>query len=76
MKTNKFGKIDTEDIPSSAIEVPVKINDCGKIYETIWYAGLLSSLFEKGNGVVRPSVDMVMIDVTNSKDKKTENDDY
>jgi len=64
MKTNEYGVIETDDVPPTAIEVPVKIDDNGKIYETIWYAGILSSLFEEGKGIVRPSVDMVMIDVT------------
>ena len=41
LKDNIYGQLDTEDIPPSAIEVPVKINDNGTMYNTIWYAGIL-----------------------------------
>ncbi len=65
---NIFGRIGTKDIPSNTIEVPVKIVDVvdgGREYKTIWYAGFISSLIEEPQ-IVRPSVDWIMIDVTNS----------
>jgi len=49
--------------------VPVIIDDNGKDYKTIWYAGLICSLVEEPE-VVRPSLDWLIIDVTNSKEKE------
>jgi len=62
--------MNTNDIPPCAIEVPVKIDDNGTKYKTIWYAGILQTLIEVDKSAIRPSVDWLMIDVTNSKDIK------
>jgi len=41
--THDFGKVDTGNIPSSTVEVPVTIDDNGKEYKTILYAGAITS---------------------------------
>lgn len=50
-----FGKVETSDIPPSVVSVPVKIDDNGKKYDTIFYTGLLSiSVDDKGKSL-RPN---------------------
>lgn len=72
VKTNSFGRINTNDIPSSTVEFPVTINDNGQIYETVFYAGSIASAFTQDkenndNVKIEPSLDWAIIDVTHSK---------
>jgi len=68
-KKKSYGKMDTNDVPLSAVEVPVKIDDNGKIYKTIFYGGLLVCQIEKD--AIRPSLDWALIDITNPKEVKS-----
>eukprot|EP00448_Togula_jolla_P033045 CAMPEP_0170622032 /NCGR_PEP_ID=MMETSP0224-20130122/28912_1 /TAXON_ID=285029 /ORGANISM="Togula jolla, Strain CCCM 725" /LENGTH=360 /DNA_ID=CAMNT_0010948319 /DNA_START=58 /DNA_END=1140 /DNA_ORIENTATION=- len=61
-RSNNFGKLDITKVPVSAVEVPVKVDDNGTIYETILYAGAIV-----GHSVedrMLPSLDWALIDVT------------
>jgi hypothetical protein len=59
-----YGQIDTSKIPASAVEVPVLINDNGRKYKTILYAGSLVSTFEEKESKMGSSLDWALIDIT------------
>ena len=59
-------------IPICAVEVPVKINDRGRIYNTIFYGGFLLSGFDITKDSIYPQLDWAIIDATNDKPKKVE----
>lgn len=63
-ETSEWGFIDTNKVPSSMVDVPVKIDDNGREYETILYAGSIMGRYNQEINEVRPSVDLVLIDVT------------
>lgn len=63
MNTGKFGIVDTNDIPTSAVEVPVTINDNGKEYKTIFYAGAIMSK-KLDHDTIGTSLDWALIDFT------------
>ena len=65
--THEYGKIETDDVPVGAVEVPVTIDDNGKEYKTIFYGGFLMSGFDASKSEIRPQLDWVMIDVTDEK---------
>ena len=68
-----YGKIDTSKIPSSTVEVPVLIDDNGKKYKVIFYAGNIHSKIESSPEKAYPfptisSVqDWALINVTDEK---------
>lgn len=62
--TSEWGYIDTNRIPSSMVSVPLKINDNGREYKTLLYAGSIMGQYNRETNEVRPSVDLVLIDVT------------
>jgi len=63
MTAGKYGKVDTNDVPTSAVEVPVTIDDNGTIYQTIFYGGaIVSKKFDAET--IGTSLDWVLIDVT------------
>lgn len=67
-KSGKYGQVDTDCLESAlVVEVPVKINDNGREYETIFYAGALVSQYDVKEDRMMPSFDWAMIDVTASK---------
>jgi hypothetical protein len=72
LATNKFGRMNTNDVPASAVEVPVTIDDNGKEYKTTLYAGALVSDFDKEKNEMRCSLDWALIDVTNPEVKKND----
>ena len=55
--TNKYGTIETEDVPMSGVEVPVKINDNGIIYKTNFYAGAYMSTYDYDTNTIGTSLD-------------------
>lgn len=61
-------KIDTKDVESSNIEVPVLIDDNGTEIKTIFYGGHIQNLYDPADSSIRPSLDWVLIDVTKSKE--------
>ncbi len=63
-ESNKWGKINMNAIPSAAVEVPVKLNDNGVEYDTIFYGGHLVTIYDPANDTLRPSVDWLIIDKT------------
>ncbi len=69
IKTKSFGRINTNDIPSSTVEFPVTIDDNGQLYKTIFYAGSIATQFtkDKDNIQIEPSLDWALIDVTSSE---------
>jgi len=62
-KNWQYAQVETEDIPASAVEVPVTIDDNGVEYKTIFYAGAILSQLEDED-VIKPSIDWALIDVT------------
>jgi hypothetical protein len=68
-RTHKYGEMDTNDVPPSAVEVPVTIDDNGTMYQTIFYAGALMNLYDAKNNRIEPALDWAMIDVTNASSK-------
>lgn len=63
--TNQFGQIDEDEMLPSAVEIPVYVNDNGREYNTIFYAGIILNQFEKET--ISPSIDWAFFDVTNIK---------
>lgn len=61
-ETNDYGKVDTNDIPTSTVEVPVTIDDNGTEYKTIFYAGNMVCRVDAEK--IRPCIDWALIDVT------------
>jgi len=62
--TNSYGKMDTNDIPVSAVEVPVKIDDNGTEYDTVFYAGALLPSYDASKNTMKASLDWALIDVS------------
>jgi hypothetical protein len=62
--TSEWGFIQTDSIPSSSVDVPVKINDNGREYNTLLYAGSIMGEYNKDTNEIRPSVNMALIDIT------------
>jgi len=67
-QNKSYGRMDTDDIPLSAVEVPVIIDDNGREYKTIFYAGALVCKVE--GDTIRPSLDWALVDVTHPKEVK------
>jgi len=65
-KTGDWGKTDHNDVPPSTVEVPVKINDNGCEYDTIFYGGHIMCVYNPENNTVRPSLDWAIVDITGS----------
>jgi len=68
VSTNKFGKIDTSDVPSSTVEVPIIIDDNGTKYKALLYAGAITSRTfpydeYNGNKSIGTSLDWVLMTV-------------
>ncbi len=61
-----WGKVDQNDVPPSAVEVPVEIDDNGRKYDTIFYGGHLVCVYDPEQDTIRPSVDWAMVDITGS----------
>jgi hypothetical protein len=62
-ETGQFGRVDTNNVPASAVEVPVTIDDNGTEYKTMFCAGALVSK-RYGPGAIGTSLDWALIDVT------------
>ena len=62
--TAKYGKLDTSDIPSCTVEVNVEVDDNGREYKTILYAGAIVASYDKDKNQIKPSIDWALIDVT------------
>lgn len=76
-KEYPYGKIDTGKVPLSAIEVPVKVDDYGREYDTLLYAGAIVNCYDKETNQLSPSLDFALIDVTSSgQAKPAAADDY
>eukprot|EP01126_Amoeba_proteus_P007866 TRINITY_DN1286_c0_g1_i5.p1 TRINITY_DN1286_c0_g1~~TRINITY_DN1286_c0_g1_i5.p1 ORF type:complete len:365 (-),score=80.48 TRINITY_DN1286_c0_g1_i5:139-1179(-) len=64
LSTHSYGFMDTNDVPASAVEVPVIINDNGTEYQTIFYAGAIAATYDASKNRIKPSLDWGFIDVT------------
>lgn len=73
-KTNNFGKLNTNDVPACAVEVPVTIDDNGREYKTIFYAGSIMTQYNPETKALRPSQEWALIDVTNHDPNAVTND--
>jgi hypothetical protein len=51
----RFGKINTNDVSSSVVSVPVTIDDNGTKYKTKFFTGLLSGRTDKEHTTIRPN---------------------
>jgi len=60
--TNKFGKLNTNDVPPGVVTVPVKIDDNGMKYDTLLYAGAMLAKFDEGS--ISPALDWALVDTT------------
>ena len=63
VKTGDYGRLDTNDIPNGFVETPVIIDDNGTEYKTKFYSGHFMA--EYVDEFMRPSIDWIMVDVTN-----------
>jgi len=62
LTSKAYGKMDTNDVPLSSVEVPVTIDDNGTLYKTLFYGGLFVCKYKVDT--IRPSLDWALIDVT------------
>eukprot|EP01127_Copromyxa_protea_P014547 TRINITY_DN407_c0_g1_i1.p1 TRINITY_DN407_c0_g1~~TRINITY_DN407_c0_g1_i1.p1 ORF type:complete len:349 (-),score=57.76 TRINITY_DN407_c0_g1_i1:87-1133(-) len=60
-KKGIYGRMNTVDVPSCAVQVPVTIDDNGVEYKTNFYAGLLSTQLVEAD-TLAPNVGWVLID--------------
>ena len=67
---NRWGMIDTDSVPPSTVEVPVLINDNGRVYTTLFYGGHIVSVYNPSDDTIRPSLDWAIIDVTEHLEQK------
>lgn len=58
-----WGYIDTGSVSPSTVEVPVKINDNGRIYQTLFYAGSILCTYDQEKNEISPSVDLAIVDL-------------
>lgn len=58
-----YGKVDSKDVPSGFLEVPVLIDDNGKKYKTNFVAGCFLNVVP-GDGTIRTRLDWALVDVT------------
>eukprot|EP00026_Physarum_polycephalum_P010906 Phypoly_transcript_11092.p1 GENE.Phypoly_transcript_11092~~Phypoly_transcript_11092.p1 ORF type:complete len:346 (+),score=48.87 Phypoly_transcript_11092:111-1148(+) len=61
-KDNEFGRVNTNDVPTATVQVPVTINDNGKEYKTIFYAGPMLATFHENT--VSTALDWALVDIT------------
>ena len=66
-KKNKWPGLPYNHIRGSTVEVPVKINDNGREYDTIFYGGHLMSVYDPIRNSLMPSMDWMIIDITDKK---------
>ncbi len=67
---NRWGEMSLDSVPPSTVEVPVLINDNGRVYSTLFYGGHIVSVYNPSDDTIRPSLDWAIIDVTKSLDHK------
>lgn len=60
LSSHYYGRVETGDVPTSAVEIPVKIDDNGKIYDTIFYAGIIS--YTRTTDTIKPCLDWALIE--------------
>jgi hypothetical protein len=65
-----YGQMNTNDVPRSCVEVPVVIDDNGRVYNTTFYAGAIVSDFDKAKNTIGVALDWALIDVTDAKPQK------
>jgi len=61
-KSNRFGRLDTNDVPPCMVACPVTIDDNGKKYDTMLYAGAFLSSFD--GQTIAPALDWALVDIT------------
>lgn len=61
---NSYGRVNTNDVPASSVEVPVSIDDNGRKYKTLFNAGMMHSFYNKETNEMSPALDWAMYDVT------------
>jgi hypothetical protein len=62
-KKEAFGQVDTADIPGGVQEVPVVIDDNGRIYNTIFVAGSIVNV-SPGDGSLHTRLDWALVEKT------------
>lgn len=68
--THKFGRMDTENVPTATVDVPVKINDNGIEYNSVFYAGpMLPAMVDETS--ITPALDWAFA-VLNAKEGEQE----
>lgn len=61
----RFGKINTNDVSTSVVSVPVTIDDNGREYKTKFITGLISGRTDKEETALRPNIGWALVDVAN-----------
>ncbi len=57
-----YGFIETGDIPTGCVEVPVEVNDNGYEFSVVLYAGAMVSSYDKTTNKISPSYDFAVIE--------------
>eukprot|EP00026_Physarum_polycephalum_P009562 Phypoly_transcript_09690.p1 GENE.Phypoly_transcript_09690~~Phypoly_transcript_09690.p1 ORF type:complete len:349 (+),score=45.67 Phypoly_transcript_09690:292-1338(+) len=60
--TNDFGRMNTNDVPTATVQVPVTIDDNGVVHKTIFYAGPMLATFHENT--ISTALDWALVDVT------------
>jgi len=61
LQSGKYGMLDTGDfVTGTTVEVPLKINDNGHIYDAFFYAGGMVNTYDIETNMIRPSFDFAM----------------
>jgi hypothetical protein len=71
--TNCYGRLDTNRVPCSAVQVPVTINDNGTEIETFFVAGAIVSAYDADTNQMRPALDWALFqELTDAEKRKLE----
>jgi hypothetical protein len=57
-----YGYLETGAVPTGCLEVPITIDDNGREFEAILYAGAIVNSYQKETNQIRPSYDFVVIE--------------
>lgn len=61
-ETGIYGSLDDDSVPDCGLSVNITIDDHGKEYHTVFYAGLLLTQYDAIKNLLSPSVDWIMIE--------------
>ncbi len=75
--TGKYGQIETTDFKTSAtVQVPVKVLDNGREYDSYFYAGGIVNRYDSATNTLRPSFDFAMFEMPPGTIGKEDNIDW